>query len=270
MSEPKSHPLTNTQDCVKIIDKNSELIFKLEFKLKTLYVTDRLVNYLDLSDLNLFAIIDLLLENNQAVKTLTLEGFDSHIAHIVRNTSEILTRIVAKSIFYKSKNYEPSEREKIDISSDKEIEKALGLKRFNRNIFIYNHMKDMFKDIPYWESFSEQFKDIYQKLSSFSHPESQIKSLLSRHTKYNEDKGSLEMLLVRNNYNREKSEKYDPYNYLFLSSCNILTVYFILELFKNIIKVIGQKRVYFPLFVFYIKNFPFTVIQIELINLVQT
>ncbi|MFT6346423.1 MAG: hypothetical protein ACJA02_000653, partial [Myxococcota bacterium] len=28
MLKPKNHPLANIQDCVKIIDKNSELIFK--------------------------------------------------------------------------------------------------------------------------------------------------------------------------------------------------------------------------------------------------
>ena len=244
MSEPKSHPLANIQDCVKIIDKNSELIFKLEFKLKTLYATDRLVNnYIALSDFNLLTIMDLLLENNEAVKKLTLEGFNCQTtAPIIRNTSEILTRIVAKSIFYKRVKCTPSEREKIDISSDKEIEKALALAKYNRSNFIYKHMKEMFKDSPYLKDFSEQFGDIYKKLSSFSHPEEQIKSLTSRYMKQDseDDGNTFTMLLVRSNYNREKSENHDPYNYLFLSKCNIMTIYFILELFTNIIK--DEKR----------------------------
>ena len=71
-----------------------------------------------MSDLDLLTIIDLLLENNEAVKKLTVEGFNSQTGNIIRNTSEILTRVIAKSIFYERTNCNPSECQKIDISSD--------------------------------------------------------------------------------------------------------------------------------------------------------
>lgn len=226
---------------VSLLDKNIELITSLKNELQKTIVEDVMMkkNYYALTDLELIETINLLIENTEAMKLLVKEGLAFQALSIPRNSTEILLRIILQVVHYQSVEFEPPKRQGFDLSNKAEIIKYLQARDGKSGLEneAFNFVKQMFPDQnnPFFNTVN-QLQKVYGVLCSFSHPENQLRSRISKSLKSceeKEDQVKFSAYLIGGE--RVKLYDHDINNFIYIFECNTLAVRLIIELFRNVI-----------------------------------
>ncbi len=225
-----------------LLSKNMELTTSLRNDLQRAIVEDVVEKkkYYALKDLELVEVINLLIENTEVVHLLTKNGLSFQSLSILRNSTEILIRVVIQVVHYQWVKFDPSKREGFDLANKAEIMQFLqksGVKGGVENA-AFDFLIKMFPDKtnPFFDLVS-QLQKVYGELCAYSHPERQMQSRFNgavNDFKKNED-GSVVFTAALIGGDRKKVYEQDVANFNYLFEVNALTVRMIIELFRGVI-----------------------------------
>lgn len=227
---------------LNLIKKGLDVITSLRNELQKRIVEDNIVKnkkkYYALTDALLIEIINLIIDNTKTIDLLVKNNFAFQVPLILRNSTEILTRCVIQVVHYQYVKFEPSKRDNIDIADKSKINdflRKIDIKEKSVENAAFNCLKEMFsnKEDPF-SNLIDQLPKIYGELCSYSHPEKQLKSRIDTFIeKDNEEYYEINIPLIGTR--EKKIYNHDKNNFQYLFHLNLLIIYMITQLFRNII-----------------------------------